>query len=205
MAVSLNPPVEYVTLRTRLSPEECVRRLQPLTLPWISILLVIPWAFSKLPVMGWVWPTGFALRKITIDPMKQLNGLQPEAKAQFVIAPDGCTEMRVRLGVRRWITVFGWVGMVYIVLFCEVLNLLCRWTDGSKCKGPTTFLWPFVLPLLLLMFQIWPSRQERIEKTFLVNFLKQTLQAEEVPESAGGLRSNRNQSDDRAYPSSLQR
>jgi hypothetical protein len=182
VAAPLNPPVEYVTLRTRLSPEECFHRLQPLTLPWISTLFIIPWAFSKLPVMGWVWPTGFALRKITIDPLQQLNGLQPEAKAQFVLAPEGGTQMRVRLGVRTWITVFGWVAIVYVVLFGEVLNLLCRWTGNQRCKEPSAFLWPLVLPVLFVIFQMWPWRQVRIEKTFLVNFLKQTLQAEEVPE-----------------------
>ena len=182
MAFSLNPPVEYVTLRTRLSSEECFRRLQPLTLPWMSIMLIIPWAFSKLPVMGWVWPTGFALRKITIDPLKQLSGLQPEVKAQFVVLPNGGTQMHVRLGARRWITVFGWMGIVYIVLFGEALTFLCRSTGNLRYNGPWTFLWPLVLPALVLVVQIWPWRQVRVEKEFLVNFLKQTLEAEELPE-----------------------
>ena len=71
-----------VRLRTRLSPEDCFRRLKTLTLPWLSILLVFPWAFSKLPLMGWVRPTGFAVRKLTVS-VNISTMMQPEAKAQL--------------------------------------------------------------------------------------------------------------------------
>ena len=89
MSPFTNPYVaKFLTLRTRLSLEECCRRLQPLTLPWLSIMLVIPWAFSRLPLMGWVDPTGFAVRKRTVSRNVSLS-MQPEAKTQFTVAPDG--------------------------------------------------------------------------------------------------------------------
>src|SRR5258708_36040876 len=109
----------FVTLRSRLSPEECFRRLQPLTLPWLSIVLVVPWAFSKLPVMGWVWPRGFAVRKLTVS-FNVTTPMQPEARAQFVVASDG-TRMRVRLGVRRWVAIWIWIDFAFLIIFLEGL------------------------------------------------------------------------------------
>jgi hypothetical protein len=100
---------KFLTLRTHLNSEECYRRLKPLTLPWLQSMLIIPWAFSKLPLMGWVYPTGFAVRKLTVS-VNISTMMQPEAKAQFVIGPDG-TRMRVRLGVRRWIAISSWIGL----------------------------------------------------------------------------------------------
>lgn len=176
----LNPYApKFVTLRTRLSPEECFRRLQPVTLPWLSIQLVIPWVTSKLPLMGWVYPTGFAVRKRTVSMI--ISSLQPEAKAQFVAAPDG-TCMRVRLGPRRWITVSGWIGLAFMVLFVEGLMLLCRYQGNPRCREPLVFALPLVVPALLSVLQLWGWRLIRDETVFLVDFLKQTLEAEEVPE-----------------------
>jgi hypothetical protein len=61
---SWNPfAARFLTLRTRLSPEECSRRLQEVTLPWFSTILIIPFVTSTLPLIGWVYPTGFAVRK----------------------------------------------------------------------------------------------------------------------------------------------
>lgn len=180
---SRNPYVpRFVTLRTRLSPQECFRRLQPLTLPWLSIVLVIPWAFSKLPVMGWVWPTGFALRKLTVS-LKVSTILQPEAKAQFVVAPDG-THMRVRLGVRQWITISNWIGLACMIVFLQGFTfLLCRFQPNPSCNAPLAFVWPVVIPLTLELVAWLGARQVvRDESAFLVNFLKQTLEAEEIPE-----------------------
>lgn len=57
--------------------------------------------------MGWVYPTGFAVRKRTVS--VNTSSMQPEAKAQFVVAPDG-TRMRVRLGPRRWVVISGYIG-----------------------------------------------------------------------------------------------
>lgn len=181
---SRNPYLpRFVTLRTGLSPEECFHRLQPLTLPWLSIVLVIPWAFSKLPVMGWVWPTGFAVRKLTVS-LNVSTMMQPEARAQFVVAPDG-TRMRVRLGVRRWIAISSWIGLAAMIIFLEGLTfLLCRFQPNPRCNGPLTFIWPLVIPVTLgLLAWLGAKQVVRDESAFLVNFLKQTLEAEEIPKS----------------------
>ena len=172
----------FVTLRTRLSPEECFRRLQPLTLPGLSLVLVIPWALSKLPVMGWVRPTGFAVRKLTVS-LNVSTMMQPEARAQFVVAPDG-TRMRVRLGVRRWIAISSWIGLAYMIAFLEGFTfLLCRFQPNPRCNGPFTFIWPLVIPVTLELLAWLGAKQViRDESAFLVNFLEQTLEAEEIPQ-----------------------
>ncbi len=73
----------FITLHARLSPEECTRRLQKVTLPWISSLLVYPLVWSTLPLLGWVFATGFVVRKRAVP----ATGLQPEAKVGLVADP----------------------------------------------------------------------------------------------------------------------
>ena len=169
----------FVTLRTRLSPQECYRRLQPVTLPWLPYMLVIPWLTSKLPLMGWVDPAGFAVRK-RMEFFKS-SSMQPEAKAQFVAAPDG-TLMRVRVGPRRWIIIVSWVGLPFIVLYMEALMMLCRYQGNPRCSGPFVYVLPFVLASVFLLFQAWGWAAVRGEAEFLVAFLKQILEAEEAQE-----------------------
>lgn len=184
-----NPYVtRIVTLRTRLSPEDCFRRLKPLTLPWLSILLVFPWAFSKLPLMGWVWPTGFAVRKLTVS-LNISTMMQPEAKAQFVVAHDG-TRMRVRLGIRRWVTISTWIGLAYLIIVGEGLTLLlCQFQPNPRCYSSFAYAWPIALPVVLEILAWWGAqRVVPDESASLVSFLKQTLEAEEVPELALGWR-----------------
>ena len=176
----------FVTLRTRLSPGECYRRLRPVTLPWIQIMLIIPWAFSKLPLMGWVYPSGFAVRKLTVS-FKVATMMQPEAKAQFIAVPDG-TLMRVRLGIRRWIAMLSWIGLVYVIIFAEGLAfLLCRLQPNPRCNVPLAFVWPIALPVAIELLAWWSAKPVvRDESAFLINFLKQTLEAEEVPATDTG-------------------
>ena len=88
----LNPfDAKFVTLRTRLSSQECFGRLQEATEPWISSMLVIPFITSRRPLWGWVYPAWFAVRKRVVA-----DHMQPEARANFVVVPDG-TRMTVRL------------------------------------------------------------------------------------------------------------
>lgn len=180
---SKNPYVtRFVTLRTRLSPEDCFLRLKPLTLPWLSIFLVFPWAFSKLPLMGWVWPTGFAVRKLTVS-FNISTMMQPEAKAEFVVAHDG-TRMRVRLGIRRWVTISSWIGLAYLIIVGEGLTLfICHFQPNPRCDSPFAYAWPIAFPVVLEILAWWGAqRVVPDESVFLVNFLKQTLEAEEIPE-----------------------
>lgn len=176
-----NPYVtRFVTLRTRLSPEDCFRRLKPLTLPWLSILLVFPWAFSKLPLMGWVWPTGFAVRKLTLNTSTMM---QPEAKAEFVVAHDG-TRMRVRLGIRRWVTISTWIILANMIIVGEGLTLfICRFQPNPRCHSPFAYVWLIAFPVGLEIVGWWGAQRVVPEESaFLINFLKQTLEAEEIPE-----------------------
>jgi hypothetical protein len=140
------------------------------------MILVIPWVTSKLPLTGWVYPTGFAVRK---TPRYGPGGLQPEAKASFVVASDG-TRLIVRLGPRRWVTVAGVMELAYLVLFLEGLILLCRYQGNPRCSGPSALAMPFVLPAMLAGFLLCGVRRFRDEAASLVTVLKQTLEAEEV-------------------------
>jgi hypothetical protein len=180
MSPFTNPYVaKFLTLRTRLSPEECCRRLQLLTLPWMSIMLVIPWAFSRLPLMGWVDPTGFAVRKRTVSRNVSFS-MQPEAKTQFTVAPDG-TRMRVRLGVRRWVMILNSVGTIYVALYLVGFMLLFRFLGYPRFRGRLVVV-PLLFFALLEAFAWWDWKWFREEEAFLITFLKQTLEAEEVPE-----------------------
>jgi ABC-type sugar transport system permease subunit len=177
---------KFLTLRTRLSPQECFCRLQRSTLPWSSAILVIPLVTSTLPLIGWVYSTGFAVRKRALHS----NGMQPEAKASFVAVSDG-THMTVRLGTRRWVTVLNFCSLTFMMLMGGGIALLCRLQGETRCTGPSVFAMPFVIPSSLaciLLFARWLARDEA---AFLVAFLKQTLEAEEVPETAHGARPGR--------------
>lgn len=127
--------------------------------------------------MGWVSPAGFALRKR----IRYGNGLQTEASAKFVVAPDG-TRMIVRLGPRRWVVVSLAICLVWIALAVAGLALACYFLTGARCGGPPAM--SFALPFLfagILVFARWLARDDA---EFLIAVLKQTLQAEEVSESA---------------------
>jgi hypothetical protein len=181
LSSSLNPfGVEYRTLRTRLAPEECFHRLEPLVIPW-SARMAILWSAQGAagrPFIGAVSQYGFAVRKKI--PYK--NDLQTEASARFELAPDG-TRMRVRLGTRSWVLIFMslWLSIITIVMFS--VPYLCHAYPRS-CHGDPSFA-P-VVPILaagILALGRWLCRNDA---EFLIAKLKETLAAEEIPEEAFG-------------------
>jgi hypothetical protein len=174
MPFSLNPfaTAKLVGLRARLSPAECQRRLEAVTLPWTSLMLVAPFVKSSLPLMGWVYPTGFAVRKRFL----RYNRLQPEAKAQFVATPDG-TRMTVRLGTRRWVTILCFYGLGFAMLFGAGVQFL----SPNKSRA---FLGALVEIAFFLALGLWllaTQRKSQDQVQFLLDFLKQALEAEEIP------------------------
>ena len=177
--------MEYRTLRTRLAPEECSRRLEPLVIAWSSRMAIL-WSAQGAagrPLIGAVSPAGFALRKKI--PYK--NDLQTEASARFELAPDG-TRMRVRLGARRWVLLFLSLWLSIITAIMISVPYLCRAYPGS-CHGNLPPWAAFGVPLFaacILVLGRWLSRDDA---EFLISFLKGKLEAEEVPESAFPARS----------------
>jgi hypothetical protein len=180
LSSSLNPfAVEYRVLRTRLAPEECSRRLEPLVIPWSSRMAIL-WSaeYRGRPLIGAVSPAGFELRK----KLPYKNDLQTEAAARFELAPDG-TRMRVRLGARSWVLLFLslWLSIITVVMIS--VPYLCR-AYPKSCHGNLPPGAAFGVPILavcILALGRWLSRNDA---EFLISFLKEKLQAEEVPEAA---------------------
>jgi hypothetical protein len=180
MPRSLNPfaKATFVTLRTRLSPQECQRRLRAVTLPWPSVILGISWVSSALPLMGWVYPTGFAVRKRFL----MIDGMQPEAKARFEQAADG-TRMTVRLGTRRWVMILCFYGLGLAMVYAGGLQLLL---GGSTRRAYVGAVVAVALYSTLMVLLLVNQRKGRDQAAFLVAFLKQALEAEEVPSRDSG-------------------
>ena len=167
-------------LRTRLTPEECSHRLEPLVIPWGSRMALV-WPTKELlgrPLVGMVSPAGFALRK----KLPYKNDLQTEASARFEIAPDG-TRLRVRLGARSWVLYFMLLWLSVITIIMGAVPFLCQAYPRS-CHGNLPPWAAFSIPVFaacILVLGRWLSRNEG---EFLVSFLKEKLSAEEVPEAA---------------------
>jgi hypothetical protein len=171
----LNPFAgKFVTLRTRLSPQECFGRLQEATEPWISSILIIPYITSRRPLWGWVYPERFAVRKRT----PSSEGFKPEARARFVVAPDS-THMTVRLGFPRWLAILDVLDLAYLVLVFVGMGFLCRYMKLQHCDR--MFVFAIGFPLFFAVVPLVFQRQFHDESEFLLAFLKQTLEAEELP------------------------
>jgi hypothetical protein len=170
----LNPfSATFVTLRTRLSSQECFGRLREATEPWISRILVIPFLTSRRPLWGWVYPAWFAVRRRVPG-----DFMQPEARANFVAAPDG-TRMAVRLGYPRWLAILDVFNLAYIALYLVGMGFLCRHMKLQHCDR--MFLFAIAFPLFLAIAPLLFPRRFREDSESLLAFLKQTLEAEEVP------------------------
>ncbi len=183
MSSALNPfGAKYRTLRTRLAPEECLRRLEPLIIPWTSRMAIL-WsagAFAGRPFIGVLSPHGFALRKKI--PYK--NDLQTEASARFELAPDG-TRMRVRLGARRWVVLLLSFWLSVVTLIMMLVPYLCRAYPRS-CHGSLPSWAAYAVPLFALAILVLGRWLARNDAEFLLAKLKEALAAEEVPEEAFG-------------------
>ena len=149
-------------------------------IPWGARMPIL-WsaqATAGRPLIGAVSTDGFALRKKIF----YKNDLQTEAFARFEIAPDG-TRMRVRLGARRWVLFFMSLWLSIITVIMVSVPYLCREYPRS-CHGNPWFA-PAVpiFAACILVLGRWLSRDDA---EFLIARLKETLEAEDVPESAFG-------------------
>ena len=142
--------------------------------------MAILWSaeYRSRPLIGTVSPAGFALRK----KIAYKNDLQTEASAHFDLAPDG-TRMRVRLGARRWVVLFMslWLSVITVIMLS--VPYLCR-AYPKSCHGNLPPWAAYSIPLFaagILVLGRWLSRNDA---EFLISFLKEKLNAEEVPETA---------------------
>jgi hypothetical protein len=121
---------------------------------------------------------GLGLPRVVCRPQEVGDHLQPEARASFLVAPDG-TRMNVRLGYPRWLAILHVLNLAYIVLFLVGMGFLCRYMKLQHCDR--MFVFAIAFPLFLTVGPLLFPRRFREQSEFLLAFLKQTLEAEEVP------------------------
>ena len=90
----------------------------------------------------------------------------------------------MRVGFPRWIAILDVLGLAYIVLFLAGMGFLCRYMKLQHCDR--MFVFAIAFPLFLTVAPLLFERRFRDESEFLLSFLKQTLEAEEVPPSSPG-------------------
>jgi hypothetical protein len=155
----LNPVwQETLTLRTRLSPEECMARLQarlvsgPLPRSW--------WAPSSGQAMrGRVSRSGFALAVYHFGTRPRRT---TEATGAFVAQPSG-TRIVVRLGMSRLDAACLLFWPAFVLCFAMVLGWTAINTPGSRSPEPTALWLLLGMPLIGLavcVLRRWTSRDD---------------------------------------------
>ena len=86
--------------------------------------------------------------------------------------------MNVRLGYPRWLAILHVLNLAYIVLFLVGMGFLCRYMKLQHCDR--MFVFAIAFPLFLTVGPLLFPRRFREQSEFLLAFLKQTLEAEEV-------------------------
>ena len=170
---------EQHVLRTQLNSEQCCERLQHQVGQWNWYLYPIP----EQPLRGVVSKTGFTLRKTT----RYRNDFQPVASGKLASAPDG-TRIEVRLATAPGGSFFTfWLGLWLFMLIVVVPFVIVRsFFRSVPLFIKATFL-AAVIPLCLLL--LWAFAQSLFdagrlrgseESAFLLNFLRETLEAEDL-------------------------
>jgi hypothetical protein len=165
---------EHRTLETRVSPDACRDRLTPLVGSWFS-------AWSTCPVRGSVHNDGFSIAKT----IHYRNSFQIQASGRFEQNATG-TRIRVRLGFSLVVAAFFTFWMLGVSAFFAV-SLLALIADLPRSLSTMGLAGPagFVLVLggmlafgvVLQAFGRWLARDEA---DFLLRFLADTLEADEV-------------------------
>ena len=164
-------------LRTRLTPEACYERLRARTVSLLAPTTLFSRP-SRRPVYGSVSRQGFALTKYTL---LYRNDLRTEASGRFLLAPDGGTEIPVRLGMSRVPAVFMTFWFGFIAVF--IAGAIVAWLGGPvRAYGSPALLILFALAMAglgvaFMAFARWLSRNEG---PFLLRFLCELLEAEEI-------------------------
>jgi hypothetical protein len=174
---------ERLELYSHFPPEECVRRLsaaidveRSLFRTWASLT-------GKRPVAGWVKDSSFRLRKrITYNNGFQtyLTGtLQPRDAGTLIGGEFGLNAL-TRLFIPLWFGfLFFFMGVSYPIVLISLFK-------PHPAMEHTQDTWPFlVVPPGMLLFGYLLIRFGRYlardEAGFLSDFLRQTLEARELP------------------------
>lgn len=167
---------EWHLLATSLSPKECAERLGARTLSWWNWRVWLrPGHMRHWAVIGSVSTRGFTLWKT----IPYNNSWRPRANGRLH-HESGVTHIEVRLGRHPFVTIFElcWFGGVVMTGGSRFVSALQR---GS---GELTLLGTIAAPVLMLAFGfavrsfgLWLARNEG---AFLLQFLRETMDAEEV-------------------------
>jgi hypothetical protein len=155
-------------LSTRLMPADCEQRIRACAASWPM------WRPTpQHPVAGTVSRTGFCLTKA----IKIRNSFQTEARGTFTPAEQG-TRIDVTLGPSPLVLAVGLVWLLLVLWF-----LAAGFAEGMLELAATGFT-PSLLPLGMLLVGVATFAIGRLlargEDAFLLRFLMQELEADEV-------------------------
>lgn len=173
--------IERIRLRTPLSPDECVQRIQANTYSYAS------WRWlgddpEKRPFSGTAKRDQFALIKNTLQ---FRNSFRPNAKC--VILPDATSADGSIINIRLSLHVFVRIWLLFPITIVSAMMLLSlAGATGIIWFGPDQYipLGFFAMAILagsmtylFYLLAFWFSRGERV---FLVETLQRILQASDV-------------------------
>jgi hypothetical protein len=175
----LKPPwaAEHRALETRFSPEECRLLLEPHVASGFAF-------WTDRPVRGSARSGGFSLTKS----ISYRNSFQTQAAGKFV-RTDAGTHIRVRLGLSRpvaalftfWLlglTAFAALG--FLMLVADLPRSLNTANLSSPVRLVAVVGGMLTFGVALQTFGRWLARDEA---DFLMRFLGETLEAQELPET----------------------
>ena len=166
---------EHYTLVTTLSADECQARLQEQLVTWsFPRNLFLPPVPG--PIQGSVTTEGFAITKYT--PLMR-NTMRPQAWGQFVRESNG-TRIALRIGSRpgRAVLMLAWLCLA---LFLATISVLAALSGRQEPSGAeSAVLLPLLLPIGGVFIFVIGRVLAQGEDVFLLAFLRETLEAEEV-------------------------
>lgn len=174
--LQINPfAAEHHTFITKLSPQQCRERLEAQRVPlfWAFKRMHIP---SESQVAGRISEQSFSIYRYT----HYRNSFKTVASGELRLESGG-TRIAVRLSLHPWVVTFMMFYLAFALLIETIVLLAGVFFFGTRA-GP-----PFLLELAPLALSIWAvaiyvmgRRTARGDDRFLLKFLKESLEAEEI-------------------------
>jgi hypothetical protein len=170
----VNPfAVRRRVLKTALDPATCEARLKArLEHPFAAF------SAEERPLSGWVARSGFAVRRV----IGYRNPYQTEAVGRFVALPHG-TRVDLQLGLTRWARLGTALWGIWCLAFAAVGPALAL--QGGTPARLADVVVPAAFAAGFIVFQGMVIALGRFlarhEEAFIVQLLKQALDAEETP------------------------
>lgn len=163
-------------LRTRLAPEECVRRLKERTVSRWELFSsgLLMRGEEQRPVYGSVNERGFSL----CMRIRYRNSFQTRAAGTFLAEPAG-TRIDVRFGPATSLRMFWFVGVLAVLSFAAISA--ANVTSGRGFAPLVILLVPLGASVALIAARKYGRWIARNEETQLREFLARELEASAEP------------------------